>query len=159
MPLYRASKNFTVLANSAVAVPLTATTSETILATINIPANSMGPNGIIRVTTIVTNTNSVDAKTARVRFGGIGGTDYLGSAQTTQTNMHTYRLIQNRNSLSSQIGTASGLSNVMAPTSVAPATSTVNTGADTTIVITGQLANAADTMTLESYFVELMYRP
>jgi hypothetical protein len=146
-----------VLAKSAVAVTHTGDTTETALATITIPAGALGPNGAIRITSLMQNNNNANAKTLRYRFGTISGTDYLGYSTTTNITHQGQRLIQNRNSASSQIAFPAGITNAYAATNVAPTTSAVNTAVSTTLVITGQLANAADTVTLESYLVELSY--
>src|SRR5213079_2421852 len=52
-----------VLAQSAVAASVTGTLTETVLATIAIPAGAMGVNGAIRVTALWSYTNSADTKT------------------------------------------------------------------------------------------------
>jgi hypothetical protein len=38
-------------------------------------------------------------------------------------------------------------------------TGTANTAADTTVVLSGQLANTGETITLRSYMVETIYGP
>lgn len=43
---------------------------ETTLATVSVPANSMGPNGSVIVTAVWSYTNSANVKTMRGRFGG-----------------------------------------------------------------------------------------
>jgi hypothetical protein len=151
------TEGYRVLAASAVAVPLTGSTSETILATITIPAGALGPNGILRITTLETNNNNANAKTLRYRLGGIGGTEFLTYAASTNVTFHTVRSIQNRGSQALQVGPPAGLSNVMAPTTTAPATATIDTSAETTLVITGQLGVGTDNMSLESYVVEVKY--
>jgi hypothetical protein len=158
MPFFRASNQIpSVIAASAVAVPLTGTLTETVLATVTIPAGAMGPNGFIRVNALFSNNNSATVKTPRIRFGGIGGTEYFNVAQTTNIGINTFRSITNRNSQSSQVGISSA-TNAFSATASSPITSAINTAASTTLVITGQLANILDTLTLESYSVELLYR-
>jgi hypothetical protein len=117
----------------------------------------MGPNGWVRVTALTSNNNSGNAKTTRIRFGGIGGTAYHAPAPTTNTTVDAHAIILNRNSESSQCGMQSSGSRYSQSGS-ALATSAVDTSAETTIVITGQLANGTDNMRLEYYFVELHYR-
>jgi hypothetical protein len=146
-----------VLAKSAVAVTHTGNTTETALATITIPAGALGPNGAIRVTALTTNNNNANMKTTRFRWDTITGTDFLGYATTTNVTHQPQRTIWNRNSASSQISVPSGITNPFAAISIAPTTATINTANATTFVITGQLANAGDTVTLESYLVEVSY--
>lgn len=141
-----------VIAKSGVAVPLTGTTSETTLATITIPAGAMGANGLIRVSSVWSYTNSANNKTLRARFGG---TSIAATAYTTTASAPLGCLIANRNSASSQVvGLASGL---FAATNTTPTTSSINTSNAADITLLGTLASAAETITLESYLVELSY--
>ncbi len=144
-----------VLAKSAVSVAHTGSTAETTLATITVPANSMGPNGIVRLTVACSNNNSAGTKTLRARFSGAAGTLYLNLAATTTISLRLQAQIANRNATNSQVG---GSNSVPFGTSgVAHATSAVDTTAATTIVITGQLSVSGDNITLQSYLAELIY--
>ena len=138
------------LAQSAVAVSLTGTTAETVLASVTVPAQMMGPNGSLRITPIWSVTNNANSKTANVKFGGtIHSSPALASAVSAS---HEF-VIRNRGTLNSQIsfsgapGTNSASAN---------ATSSINTALDQVVQITGQLANASDTLVLEGYTVELI---
>lgn len=149
-----------VLAASAVAASHTGNTSETALATITVPAGAMGPNGLLRVTTQWSYTNSANNKTLRVRFGGASGTGYLGNNVTTTNAFRDQRLIANRNAANAQVGQSTGVltSGGWGTSTSTPVTSSVDTSAAADLVISGQLANAGETVTLESYLVELLYR-
>jgi hypothetical protein len=143
-----------VLAASAVAASHTGDTLEAALATIAIPAGAMGPNGQLRVTTQWTYTNSANAKNLRVRFGGTSGTSFLAQASTTTATAQFQNRIANRGAANSQVGnnnTAYGTS------SSAVVTSAVDTSAAVNLVISGQLTNAGEMITLEGYLVELFY--
>src|SRR5688500_6060251 len=72
-----------VLAQSAVAASHTGNTTETTLATVTVPANAIGANGRLRVTSLWSHTNSANSKTLRVRFGGAAGTIYTSLTVTT----------------------------------------------------------------------------
>lgn len=148
-----------VLAASAVAQALTGTTAETTLATITIPANAMGPNGMVRVTTLWTSTGNNGTKDPRVRFGGVSGAAYSPQQHTasasTISQMAQTR-IANRNATNSQVGHVSGAGVGGWGQSSAVTTSAIDTTAAQDIVISGQLANAADSLTLQSYLVELL---
>lgn len=142
---------------SAVAVPLTGTASETALASVTIPAGAMGANGIIRVTALWTYTSNTNAKTLRVRFGnGLSGTAFQNHSTSNSTAaIRTFTTIQNRNSASSQIaGMSSGQ---FTASSTANVTGTIDTTAQQTITLSGLLGSAGDTITLESYLVEVLY--
>lgn len=139
---------------------VTNTVSETALATIPIPAGMMGLNGIIRVWAYWANNNSGNSKTARVRFGasgaGTSGSLFTAIVQSTNTNWKTHTQIANRNSASSQIGDTGNGAGGWSPAAVAWATSSITTTSACEVVLTGQLANTGDTLTLESYLVELI---
>jgi hypothetical protein len=146
-----------VLAASAVAASHTGNTTETALATIALPAGAMGPNGVLRITSVFSYASSVNAKTFRFRLGGASGTEFLNLAQTTSSGFMTQRLIQNRNSQASQVGSPLVIANTWGP-GVTPPTGVRDTASAQDIVISGQLANAGETVTLESYLVEVAYR-
>jgi hypothetical protein len=143
-----------VLGRSAVASStLTGSTAETALATVTVPANVMGLDGSLVVSTLWSNNNSGNAKTVRIRYTTIGGTIYGQMANTTTLSMrHIDNRISNRNATNSQVGYFAG--NTFS-TATAPITSAVDTTASTTLVISGQLANAGDNMALEQYKVVL----
>lgn len=143
-----------VLAASAVAVPLTGSTSLTALATINIPAGAVGPNGFVRVTVLTSNTNNANNKTASIKFGA---TSYFARSFTTTVSNQFQVIVQNRNSASSQVGHASNGSGLDSA-SGAVVTSSENTASIVALTINGQLGNSADTMTLERYIVEVFYK-
>lgn len=142
------------VAQSAVAVPLTGDTSETTLATIIVPGGAMGPSGRVIVDAEFSCTASTNAKTARVKFGG---TTYTINAVSTGSSISFNQITSVRNiSVSSQIGKSTG--NVTyGASSGASITSSVDTSSDVTILITGQLASGAETMTLVGYSVEVVY--
>jgi hypothetical protein len=133
---------------------LTGTTAETALATIplaNIPAQSL-----IRVTTQWTNNNNANDKTNRIRLGGLSGAVMGINIQTTIISRREQRDIVNRGS--TQVGFPGGTGG-WATSSSSPASASVNlvTGAD--LVLSGQLADAGDTLTLEYYLVEVILFP
>jgi hypothetical protein len=139
-----------VLAQSSVPVAHTGSTSETTLASVTIPAGSMGANGRLRITSLWSGTNSANNKTMRHKFGG---TNYFAQNMTTHQSWRQETEIGNRNATNSQIGNSN---NSWGSGGVAPNTSAVDTTVDTTVLLTGQLANAADTLVLESYRVEIL---
>jgi hypothetical protein len=153
-----------VLAQSAIAVSGAADTNENTLATITVPANAMGTNGTVRVSVYFSFTGSTNAKTLRARFSGGAGTQFVnvGTAVAATTSISFEFVIQNRNAANSQVG---GMPNYpVQQNSSAPgvwttstATASVDTTAATTIVITGQKATGAETLTLERYLAEVAY--
>lgn len=142
-----------LLAQSAVASPMTGTTNETTLTTIAVPAGAMGVNGGVRISGLFSYTNSANGKALRVRFGG---TAYYGPTVTTTNSAAFLFEIWNRGTANSQIGPAVTNTVPLGAAAVAPTTSTVDTSATFNITITGQLANSGETITLEAYTVEVL---
>lgn len=145
-----------ILARTAAAVSHTGDTNETALATITIPAGAMGLNGGVQVYSTHSFTNSGNNKIMRLRLNGIAGTQFFVSTQTTQATLSDMRRIRNRNSASSQVGSFAA-SNVvgLGQTTNAVATGAINTAAAVDLVLSGQLASAGETITLENYEVWL----
>ena len=92
----------------------------------------------------------------RVRLGGIGGTAYLSGTTSGTAQCGNVVYIANRNSASSQVGGVPGVASGLGGSATALATGAVDTTSDTTLVITGQLATGTDTISLESFVVELL---
>jgi hypothetical protein len=145
-----------VIAKSGSALSVGSTTAETVLATVDIPGGTMGPNGWLIVYSSWTITNGSNDKTVRIRLGGIGGTAFLQSLQTTQATISDVRWIANRGSQASQVGPILALSPFAASTD-ALITGTIDTSAATTLVFTGQKESAGEVCTLSSYLVQVVY--
>lgn len=143
------------LAQSAAGAAAPADTSENVLASIVVPATTLKANGVIRITTAWTCDNNANAKTIRVRFGGIGGTVVMEGSVANVSQARTVTEIANRNATNSQIGTSQGATSAPAVFFWLAAPSQ-DTTADVAIVITGQKGTAGDALTLESHLVEVM---
>lgn len=160
-PLLKSGFPF-VIAQSAAAIALTGTVAETLMASVLIPGGTIGANGRLRIAAVWSNTNNANNKTRAIRFGaasGVAGTLYSSITVTTQVSHYNEHHICNRNSQSSQIGVVP-VSATGGPGAFnsAPVTSTVATSSDSYLCFTGTLASAGDTITLESYLVEVMYK-
>lgn len=146
-----------ILGVSGVASSAGANTTENTLATVTIPGGLMGPNGILRVTTLWTMTNSANNKTIQVKLGGTGGTAYcnlvLGTGIASARYQHQ---IQNANSQASQVGFVAANVTGFGTAAGANVTSSIDTSATTTLVITGTKASSGEVLTLQSYLVELL---
>jgi hypothetical protein len=137
---------------SGVAVAAPADTNEDTLATIAIPALSVG--SIVRVTSLFSVTNSANNKTLKVK---VGTTNFASPVFTTVATVRMVTEINIRASTSSQV--ASNAASTSAGTgSLAATTGTEAMGSASTMLITGQKASAGETLQLESYFVEI-YKP
>ena len=143
-----------VLAVSGTAASAAADTLENVLATITIPAGSIGANGQLWVYTLWSYTNSANIKTMRVRLGGASGTQALAISQNTSTHFADLRIIQNVNAENSQIFFDRGSVPHPGATSVGTSiTAAIDTSAATTLVLSGQKASAGETLTLSAYSV------
>lgn len=134
------------------AVVLTGTTSATTLATITIPAGLIGTNGKVKFYPLWSNTNNANTKTLRVVLNG-ATTVYTGIAQNSVHNSGLL-ILRNFNSETAQ-RMSSGMTAGLGSSTGSIAANTIDTTAAVTVTITGQLANSADTMTLEGLFVEI----
>lgn len=146
------------LAHSAVPVSHTGDTSIFTHATVTIPAGAMGPNGRVRITVQWGHTNSANNKTLAVYFGGTGGTSYQASVVTTSLTSRAQFEIANRNSQSSQIGNGNQNQATGWGIMTTQLTSSIDTSAAVDIVFRGTLANSSETITLDSYLVEILYQ-
>lgn len=144
-----------MLGSSGAATVTPANTSENTLATITVPANAVGTTRTIRISTWWTSTNSANNKTCRIRYSGIAGTTVATFTATTQPNLKIEGAIQGAGTTATQ--TATGFTYASAGNSAMTAQAlTVDTTAQTTVVITGQKASAGETLTLDAYTVELV---
>lgn len=132
-----------------------ADTTEDVLASITIPANSMGANGCLRIVTLWTFTNSVNNKTMRVRFSGASGTIFATIGLTTQVTTRLSVWIQNT-ATNAQNGGFEENHPASGPNQTFGTTAAVDTTAATTVVITGQKATGSETLTLNNYMVEIL---
>lgn len=142
-----------VLACSGAAAANTGDTTENTKATVTIPAGIMGTNGAIEVIPLFDWTNNGNTKTVRVKFGG---SVVYSIATTATTSCQMMYIVRNANSASAQIAQASNGTSGTGAVVASLLTGTIDTTAATTITITAQCANAADTITLRGYTVRLL---
>jgi hypothetical protein len=120
---------------------------------ISVPANLLGPNGVLRYNVSWSYANNADAKTLGVSFGGAS----LYSSAPTATSANTIqRVLKNRGVANSQVsdgasgfvgtGTSAGL----------PTLAAVDTTQPQNFIVTGQLAVATDFIVMESYLLEVI---
>lgn len=140
-----------ILAQSGVAASVTGTLTETTLASVTIPGGMMGTNGSLRIKAKWTYTNSVNNKTIKSVFGGQAVTTGVRTTSTTEFLFYT---IDNRGSLSSQMGPNTAIPSSSSLGTYFPLT--VDTSVDQTLTFTGTLANTGETITLEGYTVEVL---
>ena len=134
------------------AVSLTGTTSETTLASFTVNGGLMGAKGKLKIWPLLSMTNNANGKTFKLKMDG---NVIYGNTRTNETHIQFVSIVRNANSESSQkIGT--GVTAGLGTSTAAIVTLSVDTAVDFTISITGQLANAGDTLTLEGFFMEIV---
>lgn len=146
---------FSLLAKSGVASSHTGDTNESILATITIPANTIGANGVLRVTSFWSMPSSANNKTLRHRLGGIGGTAVFSTVVTTVANMRveSTTIAANATNAQNTISYAPrGTDQLVTANTVT--TSALDMTTSQTLVITDQNASAGETVTLIGFVVE-----
>lgn len=152
---FRPKSGVTVLAASSAAVSCAADTAENTLATITIPPGAMGIDGILRITAQWTFTGSTNSKTWRVRFSTLAAQDN-GTTSASVTSLRSMTEIRNVNAANAQKSSSYSLTIAGSAPSTAPGTAAIDTTAAVTMTITGQKGSAGETLTLDSYTVELI---
>jgi len=142
-----------VLAASAVVASVTGTTTETTLATVVVPGNAMGANGILEIDHLWSTNGDASNKTLTIK---VGANFILGSVLASVGVYQGRHIVSNRNSASSQVQfrntqhlfstTAAGLNTEFA----------IDTTSNFSILFTGTLTDTADTITLDRYMIRLM---
>jgi len=139
-----------------VGATLTTVTTETVLSEFTLNKKLASPNMTIVVNSLWSMNNSANIKTPRVRFGGIAGTEYVNTQIASNSSFQSECLIRFRNALNSQIAMAGTQWSSYSATGGAVVTSSLDmTVNDAAIVLSGQLANAADYLTLRGYTITL----
>ena len=139
-----------------VGATLTTVTTETVLSEFTLNKKLASPNMTIVVNSLWSMNNSANIKTPRVRFGGIAGTEYVNPQIASNSSFQPECLIRFRNALNSQIAMAGTQWSSYSATGGAVVTSSLDmTVNDAAIVLSGQLANAADYLTLRGYTITL----
>lgn len=142
----------TVLAQTAAPSSVTGTTTKTVLASVSIPAGTLGANGALRITPIWSATNNADAKTVGVQ---IGSTLFQSASIASQASMQSQIIVRNRNSQQSQVFLNSSTNNGLGALANAPSTSTIDFSQAQTLQFFATLGVSGDTATLEGYTVEV----
>lgn len=142
-----------ILGMSAVAVSHTGNTNETTLATVVVPARTMGLNGRLRITALWSATNNANAKTTRIKFGA---TTFNATSVASNSSNQQQIEISNRNAANSQVCRNATIYGAWGGTTAAIVTGAIDTTADVNLVFSGQLGVGTDTISLESYLVELI---
>lgn len=144
------------IAQSGTPVSVTGTTTETTLATITVPANAMGPSGMVEVLPVFSYTGTAGAKICALKLNGT--TIWTGSTGTSILQQKAWLSFHNSNSASAQVASnpSGNTGGVGSGTTAIIRTSFDSTQA-LTLTITAALASAADSATLEGYLARVTY--
>lgn len=139
-----------LLAQSGAPVSVTGTTTETVQASIPIPAGVVGPNGVLRITPLWSAPVNADSNTYRCR---VAGTVLFA---TTLANDGSFSPIITARNTGSALVALGGTSLGVGGSGSVPTSLAVDMTAPQSLTITAQLASAADTVTLLGYTVEVL---
>lgn len=146
--------------STGVANSITGTLTETVMATISLPAGAMGPNGELRITHSWGRSGTASPITVNVRIGaagaGVGGTLMQAATVTTTTVSSRFDyVIWNANDASVQGGALNngGLTVVTGAFGAAA----INTGNAFDIVISATLGNTGDTAQFKHASITAIY--
>lgn len=125
---------------------------ETLLYTGTIPADSMGPNGVLEIVAFIASSADVNDKTVRVKINGVTIAEKALTTSTQNSSKISMHLI-NRNNTAAQLmaGPASGVANMDFINSTSNIqTYSFDTSQEMTVEITAQLIdNAAASVSVE----------
>jgi hypothetical protein len=143
---------------------VTGTLTETNLAVLRIPANSMGRNGAVEIKAVWTHTNNANAKTLIIRMTPtsgviVGGITGGNPAPTTSASSQTYTIIRNNNATNLQTAHVGSGITPFGSAGSAPIVINNDTTVDNYINLNGLLANVADTITLIHVYAVIYYAP
>lgn len=135
--------------------PCDATANENMLVRVPLPPLPFGSNGGAVVLTTWSHTNSANNKTLRIRWPNDAGHGFLSKVNTASTGDQCFTWISSVESPNVQMG-FNGNNNGFATTTGAMVAGTGNSEVATNIVITGQKANAGESLILLRYAVLLL---
>ena len=145
--------NAFVLYSNLTTVSLTGTTLETTLATIPIKGGVLGVNGKLRFYILGTVTNNANSKSFRLKHAA---TTLWQVAYTTASGVTAQILFLNKNSESSQVTALFNTAILSGSPATVVTPSAINTSADFSLTITGQLADSADSISVTAIFAEII---
>lgn len=145
-----------LLAISQVASSVTGTASETVLASVTIPAGLMSANGQLEVFMLWSHTNAATARNLRSRFGTdpLAGTIYYNPSISTTNTTQSFMIIKNNNATNSQYGFPNSTGAGYATSTGTLITSSWNTATTNHVLaFNGALTDTSQTITIEGYSI------
>jgi hypothetical protein len=134
-------------------------TTEQVLATYSLPANALGPNGMVKVTAYWNVTGGTSSKSTRTRWGGLSGTTARAATLSTNYTARELAIIANRNATNSQFisNAAAGIGGWQPSTSVTYASVDTTQAVDIVFSAWWAGATSGETIILEGYEIEIFY--
>ena len=133
----------------------TGATPEAVILTFTVDANSLGANDGLRFYIAGIMEGANNTKTVRIRWDGISGT-ILGQvieSAAEEERWTIWGIITNRNSTSAQFSFAHS-NQVLSIDNHLQTTDTIDTTSSTTLVVTGELVNSADSVHVDLFIIE-----
>jgi hypothetical protein len=138
---------------SAVPIAAPLDTSNNVVLSVNIPGNSMGPNGRLQIRMLWSYLNNANTKSIKIRFGGTAYAYNAGLASLAGANVVVD--ILNRGMTNSQIMTPIGVNSTLTGLTQPFGVSNIDTTVDQLVTFECQKAVGTDSMVLEAAFVEI----
>lgn len=135
----------------------TGNTSETTLLSLTgvVPITAMGLNGALIITMLgSTPANNANVKTLRCK---VNGTTVIQYSLANLRTVDTQQIITNRNNASVQVARGPTQASSFTTSTVAVSTYAFATGNPLDVSVTAELADGADTLTLERLMIEVVY--
>lgn len=121
-----------------------------------LPANAMGPNGLVRSYTVWEFNNTANAKTVKTNFGA---TAFMSMSLPSLTRFFDLRNISNRGAANSQVGASGpGVTSVFSADTTVVQVASIDTTSPVTIAYTTTKATATDNMILSAHNIEVVWR-
>lgn len=146
---------YQVKADSADAQMHTGDTDETTLKSYEIPAGTLGINGVIRVKATGVSRSNNGAKTYKLKLGGTVIATLTVAADPTDLSWTLFAACHNLGAVDSQGWSAFWVDESAIDINKTATTSAINTANAQTLEITGQLANAGDECEVRDWTIEI----
>lgn len=121
---------------------------------ITVPANSLGPNGMLRISELWSVPANTDGKTLSVTAGGV--TLWTANLNTSQFGSAASHQLWNRGLANANVSVNTTQSSGIGNATGAINSTTINFGASQAVIWTGQLATATDFIVVEAFTLEVM---
>ncbi|WIA57837.1 hypothetical protein N6H05_08585 [Sphingobium sp. WTD-1] len=138
--------------HGAASAALTGGTAALDFVTVTLPGGALGPNGSIEIETYWTCTENANTKTVSITLDGSVMQTF---GLTTNGKAGALMRLANRNSASAQLISRNATTSPYGSSTVAHGTAAIDTSVDKVLTIRGQLANGADSLTLEGYIIKV----